>query len=199
MRQLTKLSLVSMALALCISWGNNYTETTDTENFGGFDSQVAWGEHLVAIGDCIACHTPSIMTDKGPVKDMSRYLSGRPADAPAIDIDRNEIQTKGLAITGDLTEWVGPWGVSYSANLTPDPTGLGNWTEEQFIYALRNGKFKGTPDSRPMLPPMPWEAYAHMSDNEMKAVFAYLQSIEPISNLVPAALPPAAPQESAEE
>lgn len=158
--------------------------------YNGFESQVKWGEHLVLIGGCNDCHTPKMMTDQGPVPDMSLELSGHPADMPAIDVDRVLMQSKGLAVTQDLTEWVGPWGVSYTANLTPDPTGIGNWTEEQFFIALREGKSKGIRGSRTLLPPMPWEMIGKMTDDEIRAVFAYLKSIKPINNLVPAPIPP---------
>ena len=161
-----------------------------TDYFGGFESQIAWGEHLVLIGGCHDCHTPKKLTVHGPVLDTALWLSGHPANMPRIDIDRKEIERKGLAVAMDLTEWVGPWGISFSANLTPDPTGIGNWTEEQFIYSLREGKSKGIPDSRILLPPMPWEMIRNMTDDEMKAVFAYLNSIQPINNLVPAPIPP---------
>lgn len=110
---------------------------------------------------------------------------------PGIDVDRKAMETKGLVVTMDLTEWVGPWGVSYTANLTPDDTGIGNWTEEQFFTALREGKYKGLAGSRPLLPPMPWEMYRNMTDSEIRAVFAYLKSIKAVSNLVPQPLPPA--------
>ncbi len=159
-------------------------------DFYGFKSQVEWGEHLVLIGGCHDCHTPKKMTNHGPVLDTALFLSGHPSNMPRIDIDRKEIEAKGLAVAMDLTEWVGPWGISFAANLTPDPTGIGNWTEDQFIYALRNGTAKGIPGSRPILPPMPWEMIKYMRDDEMKAVFAYLKSIKPINNLVPAPLPP---------
>lgn len=95
-----------------------------------------------------------------------------------------------MAITQTLTAWVGPWGVTFSANLTPDPTGIGGWTEQQFIYALREGKFKGLPNSRPILPPMPWQSIGRMTDDELKAIFSYLKSIKPINNAVPNAMPP---------
>ena len=163
--------------------------TLNTE-FNGFGSQIKWGEHLVTIGGCDDCHTPKKMTEHGPVPDMSLRLSGHPANMPSIDIDRIEIQGKGLIVSQDLTEWVGPWGVSYAANLTPDPTGTGNWTEEQFFIALREGKSKGIRDARPLLPPMPWEGIGQMTDDEIKAVFAFLKSIKPIENLVPAPVPP---------
>ena len=165
-------------------------ENSIEENSISFDSQIEWGEHLVTLSDCNACHTPKIMTDKGPAFDTSRLLSGHPADMPLIDIDRKEIESKGLVVAKDLTEWVGPWGVSFAANLTPDDTGIGNWSEEQFILAMREGKYKGLSGSRSLLPPMPWEMYRHMTDNEIKAVFAYLKSIKPVSNIVPPPLPP---------
>jgi hypothetical protein len=53
----------------------------------------------------------------------------------------------------DLTAWSGPWGVSYAINLTPDQdTGIGIWTEEMFIKAIRSGKHMGEASSRPILP-----------------------------------------------
>lgn len=157
---------------------------------GGFASQIVWGEHLVTIAGCNDCHTPKKMSSHGPVLDSARWLSGHPAQMPGIEVDRKDLESKGYAVTWDLTEWVGPWGVSYAANLTPDPTGIGNWTEEQFFRALREGKYKGMEGSRPLLPPMPWEMYRNMTDDEIRAVFAYLKSIRPVDNLVPAPLPP---------
>lgn len=131
------------------------------------------------------------MTARGPVLDSSMWLAGHPAKMPAVDVDRKAMEKKGLAVTMDLTEWVGPWGVSYTANLTPDETGIGSWTEEQFFRALREGKYKGLAGSRTLLPPMPWEMYSHFTDGEIRAVFAYLKSLKPVSNLVPPPLPPA--------
>ena len=157
---------------------------------GGYDSQMLWGEHLVTITGCNDCHTPKKMTDRGPIIDTSLRLSGHPAMMPRINVDRKAMEKKGYVTTMDLTEWVGPWGVSYAANLTPDQTGLGGWTIENFTRALREGKFKGIESGRQMLPPMPWDMFKHMTDYEIKAIFAYLQSIKPISNIVPAALPP---------
>ena len=87
------------------------------------------------------------------------------------------------------TAWAGPWGISYTANLTPDQnTGIGIWTEDMFIKSMRDGKHMGT--SRTILPPMPWPWYAQMRDEELKAIFAYLKSIPPIRNHVPDPTPP---------
>ena len=155
------------------------------------EDRVKQGEHLVIIAACHDCHTPKKMTARGPVLDTSLWLSGHPAHLPPPDVNRKEMESKGLAVTNDLTAWVGPWGISYTANLTPDSTGIGFWKEEQFIYAIRHGKLKGLPDSRPLLPPMPWEMYRHMTDEELKAIFAYLKSIKPIKNIVPPPVPPA--------
>jgi hypothetical protein len=148
------------------------------------------GEHLVYIAGCHDCHTPKKMTDRGPVLDMSLALSGHPAQMPAPDVDRAEMEKKGIALTQTMTAWVGPWGISYASNLTPDKTGIGNWTEKHFFMAIRQGKHKGMENGRMLLPPMPWEMIARMSDNELRAIFAYLQSIKPISNVVPAPQPP---------
>lgn len=168
------------------------TEQPDSlkADFGGFESQVKYGEHLVTIGACHDCHTPKKMTDHGPDLDSALLLSGHPAQAPNPDVNRKDLESKGLVATGDLTAWVGPWGISYTANITSDGTGIGNWQEEQFIYALREGKLKGMPTSRPLLPPMPWQMYKHMTDNELKAIFAYLKTTTPINNVVPPPMPP---------
>jgi hypothetical protein len=97
-----------------------------------------------------------------------------------------------IATNDDLTAWSGPWGVSFATNLTPDTnTGLrsGVWSEEVFVKAMRTGKHMGT--SRDILPPMPWPALAQLSDDDLKAIWAYLGTIPAISNHVPDPLPPA--------
>lgn len=159
----------------------------DSLKFNGYSSQVKWGEHLVTVGGCHDCHTPKKFGPNGMEPDMTLALSGHPTAAPIPDVNRAEMARKGLAVTNDLTVWVGPWGVSFASNLTPDSTGIGAWKEEQFIYAIRNGVYKGLPGSRPMLPPMPWQTVRLMTDDELKAMFAYLQTIPAVKNVVPAA------------
>jgi hypothetical protein len=163
---------------------------TAQSNFGGYESQENWGEHLVTIAGCNDCHTPKKMTDHGPDIDSSLLLSGHPAGMPAPEVDRKDLESKGIAATNTLTAWVGPWGVSYSANLTSDPTGIGGWTEQNFITALREGKYKGIASGRPLMPPMPWQMIGKMTDDELKAVFAFLKSTKPVSNVVPELQPP---------
>lgn len=156
------------------------------------EQMIERGRYLTTIASCQDCHSPKIMTEKGPIVDETRAFSGAPADIKLPKIDSTEI-TPGKWYLGssDLTAWVGPWGVSFAANLTPDKaTGSGAWTEELFIKILRSGKFMGSDAGRPIMPPMPWEFINKMTDEDLKSVFAYLQSLPPVSNSVPAYIPP---------
>ncbi len=164
--------------------------TTALKQYSGFESQVKWGEHLVSVSGCNDCHTPKKMGAHGPENDSSLLLSGHPAQMPLPDVDLKAIESKGLVVTNLETAWIGPWGVTYSANLTSDSTGIGNWKEDQFIKALREDKWMGLDNTRPILPPMPWEDFRLMTDGELKAIFAYLKSTKPIHNVAPMAQPP---------
>lgn len=156
------------------------------------ETQVARGEYLVTAGGCHDCHTPLKMGPSGPEPDMSRMLSGHPASMPLPTPPPLPEGPWNWVGTGTLTAYAGPWGVSYARNLTPDKaTGLGGWTEAMFIRTLRTGRHMGT--GRPLLPPMPWPWVAKFSDDDLKAIFAYLQSIPAIKNRVPDPVPPAAP------
>ena len=158
--------------------------------YGGFDSQVAWGKHIVTIVGCNDCHTPKKMGPNGPEDNMDLELSGSPSQQPGINVDRKEIESKGLAVT-NMTEWIGPWGISYTANITSDSTtGIGNWTVDQFIRVFKTGKYGGAPEGRNLLPPMPWQGIAQMTNDELKAVYAYLESTKPVHNIVPQPQPP---------
>ena len=88
-----------------------------------------------------------------------------------------------------MTAFSGPWGISYTANLTPDEnTGIGIWDEDMFVKTIRNGRHMG--EGRPLQPPMPWPWFAKMTDDDLKSVFAYLRTIPPIQNRVPDYQPP---------
>ncbi len=154
------------------------------------EDQIARGKYLVTIGGCNDCHSPKIMTPMGPVPDSTRLLSGHPAEQPLAAIDPKTVAPGNWVLTDDgTTTWVGPWGISYTANLTPDSsTGLGLWTSDIFIKAMRTGKHMGT--GRMLLPPMPWQSIGQLSDNDLRAIFAYLQTLKPINNRVPAPVPP---------
>jgi mono/diheme cytochrome c family protein len=154
-------------------------------------AQVARGGYLVNSIGCSDCHTPWKMGPNGPEPDMSRMLSGHPEGyritAPAQAPDGE--WRNGAVMAPTMTSFSGPWGVSFAANLTPDRnTGLGIWTEEMFVKTIRTGKHWGV--SRPILPPMPWQNFRNLTDDDLKAVFAYLRSIPPVINHVPDPIPP---------
>ena len=120
------------------------------------DAQIARGKYLVIVAGCSDCHTPGALLG---APDMKRYLGGS-------DV--------GFAIPG--------LGVSVGQNLTPDKeTGLGDWTTEQIIAAIRNGK---TPEGRDLSPVMPFAAFSHLADADAEAIAAFLKSLPPVSNKV---------------
>jgi hypothetical protein len=176
------LGLALVSGAVVGAGGNDASGARDRE-------RIARGEYLVTFGSCHDCHTPFKPGPKGPEPDMTRALSGHPADVvmpppPALDA------AWVFAGSGTNTAWTGPWGVSFTANLTSDKeTGIGNWTEEMFVVALRTGRHEGR--GRPILPPMPWRFVGSLSDEDLRAVFAYLQSTPPIRNKVPSPIDPA--------
>ena len=151
--------------------------------------QIAKGENLVTVLGCNDCHSPKVMTAMGPVPDTLRLLSGHPAEEQLAPFDK-EILKSYVLFNMNNTAATGPWGTSFAANLTPDQTGIGSWTEDQFVRAMKEGKWKGLENSRNLLPPMPWQGYGQMPDQDLKAIFAYLKSIKPVNNLVPMAIPP---------
>ena len=146
------------------------------------------GRYLVLTSACHDCHTPWTVGPNGPEPDWSRMLSGHPASevipAPAV------LPAPWIAsVSPTNTAWSGPWGVSFTANLTPDAeTGLGKWTLRMFMDTIRTGRHKGR--GRLVLPPMPIPMYRHFSDEDLTAIFAFLQSIPAVQNRVPEPLPP---------
>jgi hypothetical protein len=148
------------------------------------------GKYLVTAMGCNDCHTPWKLGALGPEPDMSRMLSGHPAGMalPAVPKASPAWPT---SVAATMTAWAGPWGTSFTANLTPDAeTGLGRWTAEEFIATLRTGRHQGR--GRQILPPMPYRMIRELDDSDLRAVFAYLQSIPAIANRVPEPLPPQA-------
>lgn len=156
----------------------------------GDAARVKRGAELAAFGGCIDCHTPFKIGPNGPEKDMARGLSGHPADLalpppPKLDGAWN------WSGSGSMTAFAGPWGISYASNLTPDrETGIGAWSEKDFILAMRKGKHLGV--GRPIMPPMPWQSIGSLPDRELRALFAYLKAQAPVTNKVPEYMPPVA-------
>ncbi len=156
--------------------------------------QVKRGAHLVAVSGCHDCHTPFKMGKNGPEPDMTQMLSGHPQGMvmpPPPKLDGAWM----WAGSATNTAFAGPWGISYAVNLTTDAdTGIGKWKADEFVKAIKTGKHIGV--SRPIMPPMPWQAYSHYADADLRAIFAYLKTVPAIKNKVPDYAPPAAPPAS---
>lgn len=195
--RITVAVLSMMAIvAACSEAGNKETETQkndiNTVRKLEKDELIARGAYIVNASLCNDCHSPKIMTAMGPEPDTTRLLSGYPAEhgiptlSEAVAKDQNWVK-----MAPDATAFIGPWGISFGANLTPDSTtGLGNWTEEVFIKTIRTGKHLGQDGGRGILPPMPWPMFAKMTDEDLSAVYQYLRSLPAIRNQVPAPIAP---------
>jgi mono/diheme cytochrome c family protein len=157
---------------------------------GNQEETVKKGEYLVDLGSCNMCHTPKIMMTMGMELDTSRLLSGHPSGDTSSEYTTEMVNEDGWVTKSNfhMTQWSGPWGVSYAANLTPDKaSGIGSWSEEDFIRTIRSGKHMGV--GRKIQLPMPADNFAKLTDDDLKAIFAYLRSIKPVKNLVPESIP----------
>jgi cytochrome c553 len=125
------------------------------------EAKVARGRYLTVIMGCNDCHTPGTFYG---TPDTTRTLSGTELG------------------------WEGPWGTTYPRNLTPDmETGIGTWSEQDIVTALRQGH---RPDNSPILPPMPWPMYTILTDDDASSIANYLKSIPPVKHKAPDRLPP---------
>ncbi len=185
MKSLKMLVLLAMVVAA------SFVRAADSPQAPAANDPVARGKYIVNTSGCHDCHTPWHMTDKGPAPDMSRALSGHPE---ALEMPEAPALPPGpwiVAIGATNTAYAGPWGVSFTANLTPDrETGLGKWTARTFIDTIRTGRHLGR--GRQVLPPMPIAVYNNFTDEDLTAIFAYLQTIPAVRNRVPEPRPPAA-------
>lgn len=176
-------ALVALCTLTAFSWPRDHATAG-----AAVASPAERGKYLVTAMGCNDCHTPWAMTAEGPAPDMKRMLSGHPAEMkmPAPPAG-SELWPVVVGATN--TAWSGPWGISYTANLTPDrATGLGAWTVDEFVQALRTGRHQGR--GRQILPPMPWPMISQLTDEDLRAIFAFLQSIPAIANKVPEPQPP---------
>lgn len=147
------------------------------------------GSYLVNAIGCDDCHSPKKITATGFEIIPELRLSGYQSANALPKADSNVVKQGWLLFGSDLTTAVGPWGQSFAANLTSDATGIGHWKEEQFIKAIREGKYKGLDNTRPLLPPMPWFVYKNLDDDDLKSIFAFLKSTKPVKNFVPTPKP----------
>lgn len=176
----------------CNNSKSEYSEKKENENVSlSKEDLVKRGEYLVTVIGCDHCHTPKKMTDHGPIPDMDRRFMGFPASDSIAEINKDVLGPgKWILLNNDLTAAVGPWGVTFGANITSDDTGIGTWSFEQFKKSITEGKYKGMDNSRPVMPPMPWESIRELEENDLKSIYEFLQASKPIENVVPAYIPP---------
>ena len=187
---MTKTLAAILILGAAVSAGCSGTSLS-AQSSAPAAGRVERGRYLVAVIGCNDCHTPLKMGPKGPEPDMARFLSGHPEQMGALPA-ANAQGPWLWAGAATNTAFAGPWGVSYAANLTPDQnTGLGIWTEDMFLTAIRTGRHMG--HSREIKPPMPWPAFRNATDEDLKSIYAYLRSIKPVTNHVPDVQEPATP------
>ena len=180
------LSIAATVIMYAVSNGNEKPEQPKPMTQ---EEKVKRGEYLVNAVGCDDCHSPKKMGAQGPEIISELRFSGSPSSAQLPSVNTGEIKKGWMMFAPDLTSAAGPWGQSYAANISSDATGIGNWKEEQFIKALREGKYKGLDNTRPLLPPMPWFVYKNFSDDDLKSIFAFLKSTKPVHNVVPAPKP----------
>lgn len=187
---LSSLKILVFIILLTSCNNTDYKEVPEEIKLTRQDS-IKRGEYLVKTIGCHDCHSPKKFGERGPEEIPELALSGYQAGDSLPVINQQALSAGWMLMAADLTAFVGPWGVSYSANITSDETGIGNWTSERFKTAMREGKLKGDKNGRMMLPPMPWQNFAKLSDEDLEAMFKYLQSTKPVNNPVPPPIPPA--------
>lgn len=186
-RMLGLIVMISLFMGCQEQYSQPYEPAKDPEVKEGV---VKRGEYLVTTIGCADCHSPKRPGTLGPEDIPELKLSGYPGQKELPEITTDALDKGWILMTGDLTAAVGPWGISFASNLTSHETGIGTWEKEQFRRAIREGKFKGQQTGRTLLPPMPWQNYAHLTYEDIDAIFAYLQSTTPVKNAVPAPIPP---------
>lgn len=183
-------TLAFFTVVAALAWATAAPVATAAPESLPASDAVARGRYIVESMGCVDCHTPHKLGPAGPVPDRSRDLSGHPSDMKLPPAPALPPGPWIASFTGTMTAWSGPWGTSYTANLTPDDeTGLGKWTPEDFVATLKTGRHMGR--GREILPPMPIPAIRNMTEDDMRAIYAYLRTVPAVKNRVPDPLPPA--------
>lgn len=183
--------ICALLLAAALSLTGCQPEPVQAEQI----ASVERGRYLVAALGCGDCHSPKNMGPQGPVEDGARLLAGHPegSSLPAPPVAAGPWIA---SASWDQTAWSGPWGISYATNLTPDEnTGIGSWSEDTFVKALKTGRHMGV--ARPILPPMPWHALKNLSDSDLRSMYAFLRTLPPVHNRVPEPQSPITPAAAA--
>src|SRR3954466_4112226 len=149
--------LLATLLAACTG---KYIRPTTQETVGAAPELIARGNYLVnQVSSCGACHTPRV---------GGTFLGG----------ERTDAFLAGGTLFNDVDE-------NYrivASNITQDrETGIGAWTDDEILRAVRDGVSRG---GRLLMPPMPFTAWQHMSDDDARAIVAYLRTVPPVKNAV---------------
>jgi len=179
------LVIVTSVIILAVACNSNSAQTVSRSPKLDSAEMVARGKYLVNAMGCDDCHSPKRMGPEGPELIPELRFSGFQHNAKLPPVDTMTVKKGWVLMAMDGTSFVGPWGASFSANISGDDTGIGAWTEAQFLKAIREGKLKGMDNTRPLLPPMPWVVYKNMNDKDLKAIFAFLKTVKPAENIVP--------------
>ena len=135
------------------------------------------GEYIPSIAGCIDCHTPFQAEYQDPAQmslDQFRLLS--------FNLGATQ-DRKDKLLAGGRPFDLGPAGVLLTRNITPDQeTGIGSWSDEQIILAIKTGI---SSDGKLLFPVMPYHVYSTMADEDLHALVAYLRSIKPVNNSIP--------------
>jgi mono/diheme cytochrome c family protein len=128
-----------------------------------FSDPVQRGAYLATLAECAACHTP-LDAQFQPLPGMD-FAGGQPLK--------------------------GSWGDVASANITPDHlSGISYYDEAFYINTIRTGTVGGTRDARDLNHIMPWKSFRNMTDEDLKAIFAYMRTLKPVLHWVRNAEPP---------
>jgi hypothetical protein len=136
---------------------------------------------------------PQPITEPVPPPDLSTPVSrGKYLVTIAGCSDCHTPQAQGKSIPGlDFAGGFllkGPWGTVASANITPDPSGISYYDEDMFLTVIRTGYVK---QARRINQIMPWADYRHLTDEDLKAIFAYLRTLQPVKHRMDNTEPPA--------
>ncbi|HET6280889.1 MAG TPA: cytochrome c, partial [Polyangia bacterium] len=153
-----QVALLAVIAASTTACSGKYIRPTTLEKVPATTENVERGRYLVnQVAACGTCHTPRI---------GSSWLEGERTDA--------------FLGGGQVIDDLGLGAKIVMPNITPDPeTGIGNWTDDQIMRAIRDG-VRASDDL--MMPPMPFISYGGMADSDVRAIVAYLRQVTPLRN-----------------
>jgi len=181
MKRLRTVSIILAIAVLALTWVAAIAQDEATEEpemeMTEEEALIAHGEYIAYISGCISCHTPP----QEEYRDLTALTLDQAITMSIAAEDTLDIEN--AAYSGGRIFDLGPAGIIFTANITPDEeTGIGSWTDEEIETAIRIGV---NPDGRRLFPLMPYRNYFNMAEDDMQALIAFLRSLEPVENEVP--------------